>query len=137
MLLFCRHMAKLCSYILYKNISLRNVSKLPHGMVYKTSQWRFIKYLKSHISNIGANIFLFIWKKNSLVERIYQLRNFDTNFIGCHLICLILQTLHATKSKIFFSLLVGMQHDIAYEISEKVSSGFLHLLLLNCYYCYW
>ena len=31
---------------------------------------------------------------------------------------------------------VGMKHDIVYEISERVSSGFLYLLLLKCYY-YW
>ena len=50
----CRHMVKLCSYILYKNISLRNVSKLPYGRVYKISQWNSIKY---HDSNTVVNIF--------------------------------------------------------------------------------
>ena len=34
------------------------------------------------------------------------------------------------------SLPVGMQHNITYEISERVSSGFLHLMLLNFFYCY-
>ena len=57
----------LCSYILYKSISVRNVikekidfkqiSKLPPGKVYKISQWSSIRYLKSHISNMGVNIF--------------------------------------------------------------------------------
>ena len=35
------------------------------------------------------------------------------------------------------SLSVGMQHHIRYKICERVSSGFLHLLLLKCYYYYW
>ena len=43
------HMAKLCSYILYKNISFKIVSKLLPGRFYKMSQWSSIKYLKSHI----------------------------------------------------------------------------------------
>ena len=34
------------------------------------------------------------------------------------------------------SLPVGMQHYITYKISERVSSGFLHLPLLRCYYYY-
>ena len=31
---------------------------------------------------------------------------------------------------------IGMQLDITYEISERVISGFLHLLLLKSYYYY-
>ena len=57
----------LCSYILYKSISVRNVikekidfkqiSKLPPGKVYKISQLSCIRYLKSHISQMRVNIF--------------------------------------------------------------------------------
>ena len=86
----CRNMAKLCSYILYKNISLRNLSKLPPGRVYQILQWSSIKHLKSHISIMGINIFWLLERKNIFVEKIYQMMNFDTNSIGCHLSCLLL-----------------------------------------------
>ena len=55
----CRQMAKLCSYILYKSISLRNVIKDKHhsrkGVQNLTLE--FYRYLKNHISNMGVNIF--------------------------------------------------------------------------------
>ena len=124
-----RHMAKLCTYILYKSISLKNFIKEKHnsGRVYKVSQWSSTRYLKSHISNILVNIFWFKWKNIFLVERIYQLKSFDTTFIGCHLSCLLLASYRQMKylgtnlisTLNVVSLPVGMQHDIAYEISES------------------
>ena len=44
------------------------------------------------ISPTLGSIFLFIWKKKIFVDRIYQLRNFDTNVRGCHLSCLLNMT---------------------------------------------
>ena len=55
----CRPMAKLWSYILYKSISLRNVIKdkdhSRKGVQNLTLE--FYRYLLSHISNMGVNIY--------------------------------------------------------------------------------
>ena len=40
----------------------------------------------------GVNILRLFGKKTFFVETVYQLMNFDTNLLSCHLSCLLLQT---------------------------------------------
>ena len=102
----CRHIAKVCSYILYilyKSNSLKNGIKKKHHSNNFVS-WLLVGCTKFHkrvpsgiwkvISSTWESIFFIYLKKNNifLMERIYQLRNFDTNVKGCHLSFLLLST---------------------------------------------
>ena len=93
---------------------------------------------------MAVNFFIYLQKPNIFVERLYQLKNFDMNFKGCHLGCLVYQiSTYTTKfrthtrklvasylqgNEIFgiksdmcvVSLPVGQQHGTAHEISERV-----------------
>ena len=51
------------------------------------------------------------------------------NYLKANLICVNVVSLSVGMQHDF-----SMQHDITYEISGRVSSGFLDLLLLKCYY---
>ena len=86
----CRDMAKLCSYILYKSISLRTVIKQKHHTRKGVQSFTMEFYQVSEKSDLlhRRQYFLIQLKKIIFVERIYQLRNFGTQFIGCHLSCL-------------------------------------------------
>ena len=46
-------------------------------------------YEKSY-SNMGVNYFIYFKNPSILAERIYKLKNFDMNFKGCHLGCVLL-----------------------------------------------
>ena len=46
-----------------KEAPLKQIFKFPPGRLYKISQKRSIRYLKSHISNIGVNFFIYLKKK--------------------------------------------------------------------------
>ena len=105
---------------------------------------------KSYLQH-GSQYILIQLKKHIFVERIYQLRNFDANFMGCYLSCLLLQTYHQIELILgnwqlascwqmkyletnlicilnVISLLVGMQDDIAYEICK----GWISIQKKNC-----
>ena len=88
----CRHAAKLCRYILYKSISLRNVIRENHhsrnGVQSFTMEFYEV-FEKSYLQHRGQCFFILL-KKHIFVEENYQLKNFNTKFIGCHLSCLLL-----------------------------------------------
>ena len=83
----CRHMAKLYSYILYKNISVRNAIKEQNHSKKGVQSFTLEFYQlseKSYLQHRSQYFFIQLKKE----KRIYHLRNFDTKFIGCHRSCL-------------------------------------------------
>ena len=89
------YMAKIRSYILYKSISLTNVIKGKHH----SNSNKLLNYLQVECRKFHNGVPSSIWKvkspiwesiffdfkKHVFVKAIYQLRNFDTNFISFHL----------------------------------------------------
>ena len=85
---------------------------------------------KSYLQHRGKCFFILL-KKHIFVEGNYQLKNFNTKFIGCHLSCLLLASELASYRQIKYletnlipilnvgSLPVGVLRDIAYETCES------------------
>ena len=113
----CRHMAKLCTYILYKSISLRNVIKEKHhsreGVQSFTMEFHQVSE-KSYLQHTSQYLLIQL-EKHIFVERIYQLRSFDTKFIGCHLSCLLLAS-QLQANEIFRN-----KFDMCFECSQLAS----------------
>ena len=119
-------MAKLCIYILHKNSSKRNVMKENYHSN------KFLNYLLVGFTKFFDGIISSYQKSNNFVGRIYQLKNFDMNFKGCHLGCQL--RTHTRKlianyidRKMKYlecvnvvSLPVGKQNNIGYEMYKRV-----------------
>ena len=113
----CRHMAKLCSYILYKSISVINVIKEKHhsrkGAQSFTMEFHQVSE-KSYLQ-YTSQYFLIQLEKHICVERIYQLRSFDTKFTNYHLSFLLLAS-QLQANKIFRN-----KSDMCFECSQLAS----------------
>ena len=75
-----RYMAILCIYILHKNNSKSNIMKEN----YHSS--KLLNYLLVGFAKFLDGIISSISKVNIFMERVCQLKNFEMNFKGCHLV---------------------------------------------------
>ena len=96
----------LCLQTHDKVMQLHPVQKLLSMESFKITSWQGPKYFTMEFHQVPEKPFLqhgnqyfLIRKKNIFVETICQVMNFDTNLIGCHFRCLLLQayTEHQTQ----------------------------------------